>query len=305
MRFISFLQRQDPENKKKEIGAMAEYIFITEDVQRWFWPLLPDSELRSVEQNSSVYAIGAVEESTACGVLLFELADRMLQINYLIVADGYRRQGIGTGMVQYLCRLADEDVIPVICVFAASGAEAPLYRLFADMWNFSVAEQDGYYCRVPLPGLKGNAMLASMRGIGAAAVPFFTLSEPEQISFRRKLLEQNVYFLQDIPDEDFVEELCMCRRTSTGAISAAVFFTRAFEEDDLELAFAWAAPGGQKDLMGLFGQVSSLLSDRESGYLNIAAVSSFSVSLVEKIFPEKEIIRKYYQAAWDMEIEEG
>ena len=255
-----------------------------------------------MEQNTGIYAIGAVEESTACGILLFEFIEQMAQIDYLTVADDYRRRGIGTGMVRHLCKIVDEDVIPVICGFAASGVEAPIYQFFADMWNFSLEEEEGYYCRVPLSGVKENELLASMKGKGAAAIPFFSLPEPEQQNFRRKRMEQDVDYLQDVMDEDYVKELCMCCKTDTGTISAAVFLTQGIEEDDLELAYAWGASGGQKDLMGLFANVSSLLPDREGGYLNIAAVNSFSVSLVEKIFPEREIIRKYYQTAWDMEL---
>lgn len=280
---------------------MAEYIFMTEDQFPWILPLLPDAEQRRVEQNPEIQAIGAVEESTACGVLLFELIEQTVQIDYLIVADGYRRRGIGTGMIQHLCKIVDEDATPVVCGFAAAGKEAPIYQLFADMWNFSIEEDEGYYCRIPLSHMKENALLASMKGKGGTAIPFFSLPAVEQQGFRSKLIEQDVYFLQDIPDEDYVKELCMCCKNGTGMISAAVFLTQEFEGDDLELACAWGAPGAQKDLMGLFAHVGSLLSDRENGYLNIAAVNSSSVSLVEKIFPEREVIRKYYQAAWDME----
>ena len=141
-----------------------------------------------------------------------------------------------------------------------------------------------------------------MKGKGGAVVPFFSLPEEEQDEFFAQHLEEDVYFLQGIPEEAFAKELCVCCKTDAGSISAAVFLTIEDGDEDLEMACAWGASGGQKDLMGLFAHIGAQLSEREKGSLNIAAVTEASVSLVEKILPEREIIRRYYLAAWDMEL---
>lgn len=281
---------------------MAEYIYVTDDVLQWFLPLLPESEQKALLEDPHVYAIGAVEDSTACGVMLIYAMEEenVEQLRYLVVGDDYRRQGIGTGMVQYLCRELYEDATLLTCAFGASGKEDPVYRFFADMWNFTIEDEEGYYCRIPLKALKESEKLAGMKGKGRNAVPFFSLPEREQRSFRNKLLEQDVNYLREIPEEDFAKDLCMCCKTDFGDISAAVFMTQESAESDLELACVWGTPNGRKDLMGLFAHVNSLLPDREDRYLNIAAVNDASVSLVEKLFPEREIVRRYYMAAWDM-----
>lgn len=281
---------------------MAKYIYVTDDIANWFLPLLPASEQKALAENPQVYAIGAVEDSTACGIMVVLETELMTQIRYIVVADDYRRQGIGTGLVQYLSRALYEDAPILTCPFAASGKDDPIYQMFQYMWNFSILEEEGYYCRVPLASLKENKTLSSMKGKGRRAVPFFSLTEREQRSFRNHLLEQNVPYLQSIDEKDCVKDLCLCCKTDSGSISTAVFVTQENGTDDLELSCVWAAAGSQMDLMGLFYQACSQASDRETGYLNIAAVSETSVSMVEKIFPEREITKKFYEAVWSMDL---
>ena len=68
----------------------------------------------------------------------------------------------------------------------------------------------------------------------------------------------------------------------------------------MELYFAWCAPGYPGQLMALLAQMVSLLPERE-GNLRIAAVTQTAVSLVDKLLPGREVLARYYQAAWDMQ----
>ena len=53
--------------------------------------------------------------------------------------------------------------------------------------------------------------------------------------------------------------------------------------------------------MALLAQISSLLP-QSGGDLRIAAVTPVSVSLVDKLLPNREVLARYYQAAWDMQL---
>ena len=237
---------------------MAEYIRLTEQTLHWFQSLLPPAH-QTLREQEGFFILGAVQAGVACGTLVFQLQQLaevpMANIRFLAVAEGYRRRGIATGLIRFLCRCCYDSVTPVLCTFSAPDKTDPVYLLFAEMEDFSVAEAEGYVCQIPLSCLAGDP----------------TLAKP----------------------------LCLYTRDSEH-VTAALFFSR--DGTDLELSFAWSAPGGQRDLMGLLGRVAVQFSAGSRGMLRIAAVSPASAAIVDKLLPGREITARFYQAAWDMEL---
>lgn len=280
---------------------MTEYIRITETTESWFLPLLPPHTRALYQTTLEMFAIGAVEDETACGVLLFYEQDDRVEIQYLIVADDYRRQGIGTGMVRYLCQSYYESETPVICVFTATGREDPLYLMFEEMGNFSVSEEDGYYCSISVSELQKNRKFIAMGAQKEHPVPFFSLPEREQKAFLNFLISENLNYLQDIDSDTYLRPLCLCCKNGSG-IQAAVFVTQDAGSADADLSFVWGMPGVPRPLMKCLADVASMLPAAGVETLNIAAVTPSSVSLVEKLLDNKTITRRFYSAVWDIEL---
>lgn len=279
---------------------MTQYIRITEKTLRWFQPLLPPEETHLLTRGQAFYAIGAVQDRIACGVLVFQAGPQLADIRYLAVADDYRRQGIATGMVDYLCQHAKASITPVICTFAAASLRDPVYLFFAELDGFSVAQEDGFYCQVPLAGLAQRPALSAARGRGLAVRPFFSLPRATQRSFLLQLQRQGVYFLREIPQDRYCRPLCLC---CIGAedIEAAVFVAQGEREQDLELVCVWCAPNRHQSLIGLLAEACAQLPSTEDGMLRIAAVTPVSAAIVDKLLPQRQITARFYQAAWDMD----
>ncbi len=278
-----------------------QYIRLTNDTLKWFLPLLPPEEERALLAGGDVYAIGAVRDESACGILVFSATDELVNIRYLAVSPSYRRKGIARGMLQYLCKYADTAVTPVTCVFPAHDKQEPVYLLFAGLDTFSVSEEEGYRCRLSMAEVRNSPRLVKLRERGGRPRPFFELPAKEQKGFFQMLFQQDIYYLREIPKESYVKPLCLYTSGANGSITSAVFMSELEKgSPDLELNFAWAAPGRQNDLIGLLAEVSGLLL--QEGDLWISAVNPVSASMVDKLLPDREITDRFYRASWDMEL---
>lgn len=276
---------------------MREFIRITDETLHWFAPLLSRELCRQVARQRDIYAIGAVEDGTACGILVFHAGKPAAEIRMLAVSPEYRRRGIAGGMVGYLCRHAWDTVTPVVCSFSAPDQRDPVYLFFDRLEHFSVAPEDGMICQAPLSQLP-RERLAALGNDRVRIRPFFSLPAVTRRQFFLRLQRQHALLWEDFNGEDCCQPLCLCAGEGD-AIRAAVFLSR--EGADLELSFAWCAPGCHQHLMALLARLSSLLP-REGGCLRIAAVTPVSAALVDKLLPDRQVLARYYQAAWDMEL---
>lgn len=275
---------------------MVTYIRITSETLRWFVPLLPEEERQAVEQGRRIYAIGAVRDRTACGVLVFQVGAPAVEIRFLAVADGFRRQGVARGMVEYLCRYAWEQVSPVVCIFAAAHRSDPIYLFFAGLEHFSLVQEEGFCCQVPLADLSRSPRLAALDRVQGQVQSFFSLPQAEQRKFMLQIRQNGIPFPEE--EQPYCKHLCLCATGTDGAVEAAVFL--AEDGADLELTSAWCAPGRQRSLMTLLARVCTQLPEGP-GWLRIAAVTPQSAALVDKLLPQRQITARYYRAAWDME----
>lgn len=284
-----------------------EYLRITEKTEKWFLPLLPAEEQQVLHAGSGCYAIGAVADKEACGVLVFDASDEIIEIRYLAVSVPFRRQGIATGMIRMLCKSVSEEVIPVRCVFPAADKEDPLYLLFAEMPDFSVSEEEGFICRIPYAEVKEAESLLRLRGRCGTVKTFFELPPMDQKKFFLNLYNQGIYYLREISEKDYVKPLCRYLADKNGKIEAAVFLAEKKGQDEenaaekeLELSFVWSAPGQESRMLCLLAEVSALLP--EKGNLWISAVTKTTAAIVDKLFPKHEVTERFYSGVWDLEI---
>lgn len=261
---------------------------------------LPEVELAADADN--IYAIGAVQDSCICGVLVFRAdGEILIDIQYIAVAEAYRRQGIADGLIDFLCKSAWKSTTAVLCTFAAKDWDAPLCRLFIRRGDFTLTETESYICRFPcreLPQVRWNVTPpADMR-----IATFYDLPELVQRRFMNEMKKDNQEFAAGICAErkQMLHPLCICAVDASATVQAAIFCQR--REQDIELSLAYCAHGHVNALIALFARLRELLI-RAGDYvsdLRIAAVTPQSRKLIDKLLPEREIIEKFYTACWDM-----
>lgn len=76
---------------------------VREENRSFFEPLMPRKEWEEAD-----LALGAIDEGTACGILAAKESDMALEILYLYVAEGYRRKGIATKLLEGLHRIGKQ-----------------------------------------------------------------------------------------------------------------------------------------------------------------------------------------------------
>ncbi len=280
---------------------MAQYTRLVPETLPAYAGLLSRELETRLRKEKNVFAIGAVDEGVACGILVAELSfnDMLLDVIYLLVAEEYRGKGIGHGIMDFLCEGARKTGIPIRCLFSATGKEDPLYGFFVDLPDFYISQEDGYTCRIPYMDLCSSQTLMAVEKYEKNAVSFFSLSEYEQKTFCHGLTDAGNFYLSDMAvyKNNYDAELCLCSKKGS-EMKAAVFFLHDGEE--LVLDYAWCAPHQQASLFSLLAQAARKIAARGEGWLFIAAVEPQTEKLIEKIFPQREIVKRYFNAAYEM-----
>lgn len=270
-----------------------DYCRITNQTLSYFAPLIPAADQKAVEQGSE-YAIGAVEDQTACGVLLFRPNDSAVDILYIAVSPHYRRRGCATGMIRWLCSYLEAECIPVFCSFIARDKENPLYLLFADMYEFTVEQQNGISCCLPVKELVNQPLIQELPQVNT--VPFFSLPKSLQRSFQDMLLQEQDFSL-NLGSNRYLQKACLCHFVNQ-KIQAAIFL-REVGDGDLYLEYIWRNAGHTRELLSIMSSAAKLLQDYH-GDLYFGAVNEQSQRLAEKLFPNMKTVGDFYEAAWDM-----
>lgn len=88
---------------------------VKEENQTYFEPLMPKEEWERAD-----LVLGVIEEGTACGILaVSEEAEHILSLQYLYVAEAYRRKGMATALLEGLHELNRQiGMNMLICQYA-------------------------------------------------------------------------------------------------------------------------------------------------------------------------------------------
>ena len=277
-----------------------EYIRITQNTMKWFTPILPEEYRYFDKLEQGTFLIGAVCGQTACGVLVFQFFDPVIDIVYLAVSTEYQRRGIATGMVRFLCDCAWEDAIPVFCSFSAKGEGEAIKEFFESLDDFTITKEDEECYRITKEALAG-AKLPKLRYDSGKIAEFYSLPKPLQNSFIKTIKEQNFEYFSINSDSFYVKkELCLCY-VKNESIEAAIFVEQR-EDGDFELSFAYSA-SQNTDILILFEEAGKRALEQMSAEnsLHITAINESSRKFIQKLLPEAELESELYCAVWDME----
>lgn len=277
-----------------------QYGLLTREQLNALTPLLPEAE--QAVNAADIYAIGAVKNNCICGILVFRAdGELLIDIQYIAVAEACRRQGIATGLLDFLCESAWESTTAVFCTFAAKDWNEPLCRLFIRRGDFTLTETEDYICRFPCRELS-KVRLTVAPPAGTRIAPFYDLPKQVQRRFLNDMKKDSFEFSAGIcaEREQMFRPLCLCVVDTAENVQAAFFCQR--RGHDVELSLAYGTPGHVHALAALVSHLRELLLSTGDcvPYLRIATVTPQSRKLIDKLLPEREIIQKFYTACWDM-----
>lgn len=263
-----------------------------------FLPLLSGEQ--QILNNPGVFSVGAIKDNQACGILVFQADEVMADILHLAVAEPFRHQGIANGLIDFLCKSAWETGTVVLCSFSAVNRDDPLCRLFTKRGDFTLTETEDYICRFPCKNL-ASVDLKDVQSAKSRAERFYKLPQNIQYSFFSNLKEDNAEFARGLMENQhqMLEPLCLCT-VEKGSVQAAIFCQS--QGNDVLLAFVYTHPNHVRSLIALTAHLQDLLlkAADKVDYLQIAAVTPQSRKLVNTLLPQREVIRKFYTACWDM-----
>ena len=260
-------------------------------------PLIP-SDLR--QQQETLYFIGAVQDHHACGVLVFRADEMTADILHIAVSESYQRQGIADGLLSFLCEYAGETSTAVLCTFAAADRDDPLCRLLTHRGDFTLEESEGFICRVSCADLE-DVDLDLAPPADHQIMPFYRLPDELQHDFFSRLENEHPQHAQGLinSEDDMLDPLCLCS-VENSTVQSVVFCQGL--DGDVMLSFAYACPNQTRSLIALVSYLRTVLlraSDKVP-YLWIAAVTAESQRLVNTLLPQREIVKSFYTACWDM-----
>lgn len=146
---------------------------------------------------------------------------------------------------------------------------------------------------MPFEKLNGQESLIAVKNYIKDPVSFFSVSEVEQRKFCKDLENSGIFYIQSFYSwkDSCIPDPCSISRKN-GGIDAAIFVQKD-EVADLNLAYVWCVSGHQTSLFSLMAQADESVAQRGDGFLYITVVEPQLEKIVEKMFPEREIV-KYF-----------
>ena len=135
--------------------------------------------------------IGAIEDDEAAGVAAYSIMDDALMLDYIYVADKFRRKRIGTTLItEFIREIADSGAVALHVNYPESAADLHAFVLSLGFRIF----RDGEAYRVPARELLGSATLDKMLKTPAAgrAVSVSELTDRDRAAIKASLTKEDL-----------------------------------------------------------------------------------------------------------------
>ncbi|MBQ1548130.1 MAG: GNAT family N-acetyltransferase [Lachnospiraceae bacterium] len=287
--------------KTKEIKIFG---LASEEAVMHFKPLLPED----FELKTGGYVMGAVNDDLApIGVCWFSFDGYEYEILFIGVHPDYRRQGIGTKLLQRtLSSLYEMDmVMPVNASYIRTDFTAAFTEFLRAQGNFFFLGNDLCY-RITKEDRKASKLYQKILSMKSDAKPFF--DQPENV--RRAFVEEQealgFYYLTDLMEHenDYEKNLCFCYIDNLRIVS--VLLVKKESKDLYELSYVYVDEDTpvfvQKVLSAAMSEFEKCAPKAE---LLVNAVTENSIKLVKDIFGGCNLRSDIIEAAtWDYSLRE-
>ena len=244
--------------------------------------ILPDDLL---EQEQLQVLADITGDGILRGILALTEDVSVLRIAFIYVEQGFRRQGVATGLLDSLLLTLEMESYPypVELHYIGGADHQPLHEFLTAYGCFALEQRPQTYL-VTAADIEKSEYCKKMRTYECSSVkPFSKLTKQKQNAYLIRYKENGMYFLEDYRSSDsYVEELCLCL-PSKDENRDAVFFKKSGEKE-LELAFLFGE--NTKNITYLLAAcVKEIYANYTDYTVRIHAVYQQSEKLVKKMFP--------------------
>ena len=106
-------------------------------------PLLLEQDVNLLQKKQKK-GFAAVYGRAVVGVLLYDVREKYLVVDRIAVSSQYQRFGVGTGMLEMLCKLAEGLHYQLVFSFEGEGNRDPFYRFVSSTGMFYIERQEGF-----------------------------------------------------------------------------------------------------------------------------------------------------------------
>lgn len=253
---------------------------------------LSKQELRLLE-DLKWKGFSADYDNVTVGVLLYRVQENYIVLERIFVKPGYRRNGIGTEMLEMLCKFAKVSKKRLLFSFDATGNRDAFYRFVASTHLFFIERQEGFEAYLTENEVLNIGRKNTLK-IDNTELFFEQKNsvKKEFIAHLEKSYEQIAWELQ-YDNKAYRKDLSCCV-IEKGVIQAISLIKEAGEELELKLMYGRSGKGNQtaKALLSSF----QLLKEENVLPMRIAPVSDAEIKILNFICPEYEITKRFYVA---------
>lgn len=269
-----------------------EFITLNPELQKAFSPLLPGEIAHDLVTQPDIVAMGAVEDHTPAGVLVFAMEETQLRILWLCTAEEMQGRGIARALLRLLVEraLTDRDAMRLVADVPASSPLNPAFTLFlGEGWIPTPFRLKSYTCTLAQLAEQEfwKQELSEKGAVPLSTLPHFMLKE---YSFALETQGAPVQLPLQLGEYD--PDLSL-GYVSGNMLRACVLVSS--DEGGLTLSFAHAQPEAKVGIAMLFHSVGkrAIAKYPPETRFSFAAITPASRQLAEKLLPLCEMQPMY------------
>lgn len=235
----------------------------------------------------------AVLGDVTVGILLYSMQGKYILLERIFVKPGYRRNGIGKEMLRMLCKYAKAVKKPLLFSFDAAGNRDVFYRFVASTHDFVIERQEGFEAYLEDKDVLNISPKHTVNpGSGEL---FFAQKDSAKEEFITHLAGKHEQIAWELKhsNQAYRRDLCCCV-TQNGVIQAVSLVKQQGRELELKLMYGRANKGKQ----AAESLLSSFCNMGKGNVLpvRISVVNDAEKKILDYIFPEYEIVKRFYVA---------
>ncbi len=244
----------------------------------------------------------AYQGTIPVGVLLYQKTEDGLRMHRIFVSGGYRRLGIGTGMLEMLCKYADASGQELLFTFDGESIRDPFYRFLASTHAFYIERTTGFEAYLTKDEVAEVCALHARKS--DQAVNFFELSrhlQGELIEQMRKDYPLIAWELQN-DNGQYRKDLCYCVADKNVIQSVSLFKE---ERGVLEMKLLYSRPGKGIAAAKALMESIAVLAEAEAKPMYVSVVNEASMKILDQMCPHYRITKRFYLAYYIGKKQEG
>ena len=255
-------------------------------------PLLLEQDVRLLQKNAKKGFV-AVYARDVVGILLYDVHGKFLVIDRIAVSPQYQRFGIGTGMLEMLCKLADARKYELVFSFEGESKWDPFYRFVASNGMFHIERQEGFEAVLNVEDLQ--ALCRKHSQSPGNDRKFFDLSKGMREEFLQQVEKVYPEIAEEIRNNNdaYSRKLCCCA-VGQQRIKAACFIKDYGTKMELKLLYS-LPDSGMLAAKALLQSVSNMELEKQVP-VYVSPMGEKAVKIIDALCPSYHIEKRIYVA---------